>query len=58
LWQKNLTNSLKELGFKEVPQELCVMLNGSIVVFFYIDNIVFCYHKKDKAKTEEVIQEL
>ena len=58
LWQKNLTNSLKELGFKEVPQEPCVMLNGGIVVFFYIDDIVFCYRKKDKARTEGVIQEL
>src|SRR5579871_6593763 len=43
LWQMNLTNSLKELGFKAVPQEPCVMLNGSIVVFFYVDDIVFCY---------------
>jgi hypothetical protein len=58
LWQKNLTNSLKELGFKEVPQEPCVMLNGGIVVFFYVDDIVFCYRKKDKARTEGVIQEL
>jgi len=43
LWQKNLTSSLTELGFKEVPQEPCIMLKGRIVVFFYINNIVFCY---------------
>ena len=52
LWQKNFTSSLKELGFKEVPQELCVMLNGGVVVF-YVDDIVFCYRKKDKKKTKE-----
>ena len=55
LWQKNLTNLLKELGFKEVPQELCIMLNSSIVVFFYVDDIIFCYCKKVKVRTEKVI---
>ena len=50
LWQKNLTSSLNELGFKEVPQEPCVMLKGGIVVFFYVDDIVFCYRKIDEKK--------
>lgn len=58
LWQKNLTNSLKELGFKEVPQEPCVMLNAGIVIFFYVDDIVFSYRKKDEERTKGVIQEL
>jgi hypothetical protein len=56
--QKNLTSSLKELGFKEVPQEPCVMLNGGVVVFFYVDDIVFCYRKKDEERTKQVIREL
>ena len=51
LWQKNLTSSLTELGFKEVPQEPCVMLKGGIVVFFYVDDIVFCYQKTDEKKS-------
>jgi hypothetical protein len=58
LWQKNLTSSLKELGFKEVPQEPCVMLNEGVVVFFYVDDIVFCYRKKDTEKTKGLIQKL
>jgi transposase InsO family protein len=58
LWQMNLTNSLRKLGFREVPQEPCVMLNGGIVVFFYVDDIVFCYRKKDEEKTKSLIQEL
>lgn len=58
LWQRNLTSSLKELGFKEVPQEPCVMLNGGVVVFFYVDDIVFCYRKKDKERTRDLIREL
>ena len=58
LWQKNLTSSLRELGFKEVPQEPCVMLKGGVVVFFYVDDIVFCHRKEDKEKAQEMIQEL
>jgi hypothetical protein len=58
LWQKNLTSSLNELGFKEVPQEPCVMLKGGIVVFFYVDDIVFCYRKTDEKKAQEAIKEL
>jgi len=50
LWQKNLTSLLNELGFKEVPQEPCVMLKGGIVIFFYVDDIVFCYRKIDEKK--------
>jgi len=48
LWQKKLTKAFRELGFREVPQELCVMLKGGVIVFFYVDDIVFCYRKKDQ----------
>ena len=58
LWQKNLTSALRNLGFKEVPQEPCAMLNGSIIVFFYVDDIVFCHCKRDKEKVEGTITEL
>jgi len=58
LWQKNLTSSLRELGFKEVPQEPCVMLKGGVVVFFYVDDIVFCHHKGDEDKVQEVIMSM
>jgi hypothetical protein len=34
------------------------MLKGRIVVFFYINNIVFYYRKTDKNKAKEVIKEL
>ena len=58
LWQTNLTSSLRSLGFKEVPQEPCVMLNGGIVVFFYVDDIVFCYRKHEEERTRALIREL
>jgi hypothetical protein len=52
LWQKELTKTFKELGFREVPQEPCVMLKGGVIVFFYVDDIVFCYRKKDLEVVE------
>ena len=51
LQQKNLTSLLIELGFKEVPQELCIMLKGRIVIFFYVNNIIFYYRKIDNKKS-------
>jgi len=34
------------------------MLKGGIVVFFYVNNIIFCYKKTDKKKAQEAIKEL
>jgi len=34
------------------------MLKGGIVVFFYINDIVFCYQKINKKKAQEAIKEL
>jgi hypothetical protein len=32
------------------------MLQGGIIVFFYVDDIVFCYRKRDDAETQRVIR--
>ena len=34
------------------------MLNGGIVVFFYVDDIVFCYRKKEEERTKALIRGL
>lgn len=34
------------------------MFNGGVVVFFYVDDIVFCYRKKDEEKAKGAIQGL
>jgi hypothetical protein len=47
LWQKELTNTFRKMGFLEVPQKPCVMLKGGAIVF-YVDDIVFCYRKRDQ----------
>ena len=49
LWQKKLTKTFRKMGFREVPQDPCVMIKGGVIVFFFVDDIVFCYRKKDKG---------
>jgi hypothetical protein len=49
-----LASLLRELGFK-VPQEPCVMLKGGVVVFFYVEDVVFCHRKGDEGKAQEAI---
>ena len=34
------------------------MLKNGIVIFFYVNDIVFCYRKINKKKAQEVIKEL
>jgi hypothetical protein len=32
------------------------MLLGGIIVFFYVDDIVFCYRKRDEGETHRIIR--
>lgn len=58
LWQTALTKTFSEIGFKIVPQEPCVMIKNGLIVFFYVDDIVFCYQKKDKQEADQAIETL
>ncbi|RYP34796.1 hypothetical protein DL768_011035 [Monosporascus sp. mg162] len=58
LWQKTLTDAFRDLGFKEVPQEPCVMMKGDILVFFFVDDIVLGYRKKKEKEVRETITDL
>ena len=46
------------MGFTEVPQEPCVMKRGGIICFFYVDDIVFTYRKKDSEAVTEAVDEM
>ncbi|EXU94703.1 reverse transcriptase domain protein [Metarhizium robertsii] len=58
LWQKELTKSLQELGFQPVPQEPCIMTKGPVIVFFFVDDIIWAYRKADKEIAKEAIEGL
>jgi hypothetical protein len=58
LWQKDLTKSLQALGFKNVPQEPCVMIKGKVIVFFFVDDIIWAYRKEDALVAQKAIEGL
>ena len=49
---------LQNMGFKEVPQEPCVMKRGGIICFFYVDDIIFTYRKKDSEAVTKAVDEM
>jgi hypothetical protein len=58
LWQRDLTATLQELGFKTVPHEPCCMTKGAIIIFFYVDDIVLAYKKERKNEIQSIINKL
>jgi hypothetical protein len=49
LWQKELTRTIRKLGFEPVPHEPCCFMKNGIVMFFYVDDIVFMFKKASKG---------
>ena len=45
LWQKELTKTIRKLGFELVPYKPCCFMKNRIIMFFYVDNIVFAFKK-------------
>jgi hypothetical protein len=50
LWQKEFTATLTCLGFKPVPHELCCMIRDKIMIFFYVDDIIFAYNRQKSTQ--------
>ena len=50
LWQKELTGTLANLGFRPVPHEPCIMIRDGCLVFFYVDDIVIAYPKAQQRQ--------
>jgi hypothetical protein len=46
------------MGFKEILQEPCVMIKDGMIVFFYVDDIVFAYRKKNEKEAVSAKKEL
>ena len=58
LWQQKITSALSELGFKELPQEPCIMIKNGIICFYFVDDIVFAFRQKDRIEVQEIIRNL
>jgi hypothetical protein len=58
LWQRTLTCALADLGFQTIPHEPCCMIKNSILIFFYVDDIVLAYRKRDESEAKRLIGRL
>ena len=58
LWQQKLTNEMKKAGYSEILQEPCIVQKNRIICFFYVDDIVFAYWKKQSDKVKKTIASL
>ena len=58
LWQQKLKLALQNQEFREIPHEPCCMTQNGILIFFYVDNIVFAHRQKDQSFVWQVVSSL
>ena len=58
LWQKELTRTIRQLGFEPVPHEPCCFMKNGIIMFFYVDDIVFSYKRHQKDIVQGLVGQL
>ena len=58
LWQKELTATLLALSFQTIPHKPYILIRKGILVFFYVDDIVFAYRKEDTATANALAAQL
>lgn len=58
LWQQEITGALEAQGFERVPYEPCAMRKGQIIVFFFVDDIIWAYPKTVTAEAQADMQRL
>ena len=58
LWQKELTGTIRKLGFEPVPHEPCCFMKNGIIMFFYINDIIFMYKKHQQETALGLVNQL
>ena len=53
LWYNHISNALKDLGFRQVPDAPCCFVNGTLIVFFFVDDICVLSRKEDVEQLNE-----
>ena len=54
LWFKELSSTLKDLGFYPILEEPCCLTNGRIIIFFYVDDIIPAFRRRDIKEFEDL----
>lgn len=58
LWQRELTKTLRVLGFQPVPHEPCCFTKDGMIIFFYVDDIVIAFHSSVQKEAKEAVSQL
>ena len=53
LWYRELTSTLAKFRLNPILGTNCLFTNIRLIIFFYIDNIVVLFTKKDLLKLKE-----
>jgi hypothetical protein len=57
-WQKELSKALFAHSFQAVPQEPCILIENSVITFYFVDDIVFYYRKFAESEAYAAIEAL
>src|SRR6266699_5272030 len=52
-WQQLLIETLTTLGLQPVPDEPYIMINDWLIVFFFVDDIIYAYRAIDESYADE-----
>ena len=55
LWQKHLSDTMKECGFTPVPEEACCFIKNGVLLFAYVDDLVLAYPKSKQTIADEAV---
>ena len=55
LWYNHLTRTLKRLGLQEVPGTNYVLTNESIILFYYINDIMILYRLENEPQAVRLL---
>ena len=60
LWNKDLSATLVKMGFQRVSEDQCLYIHPTscIIIFFYVDDILFLNPKQSAEHAQNVIKEL
>jgi hypothetical protein len=58
LFQRELTQALKKLGYAPVPHEPCAYTRNGVIIFFYVDDIVLAFRGAQRAEALKTIIQL
>ncbi|KAJ6030953.1 uncharacterized protein N7446_007597 [Penicillium canescens] len=58
LWQQEAARVLMKLGFRQVPEDPCVFIADSIIVFFYVDDILIASHRLARERANQLERDL